>query len=233
MKNLKTLAAKYNYYTIDTIPEHIMNDPYFAAKIEYEKRKLQNNTVSDSLKTCKDMETGIFVKIREQFSNNTNDHELYYVEHSSILVYHQDASSLLQVLTYKGKQYLHPAFEVTLNFNVSYDQQRDFMIKLNKPNYVGLWTDRKVTDWVQYCNGYCNALQACADSLSSQRSANELKIKGTIESLPGAKVHTTGNYTSIDTRLFRIDFTLEDNGAYLQTKVQYRGTLEDIIQMQL
>lgn len=236
LDQMKELAAKYNYFMINEIPENVLVDKYFAENFQYEKNRFNNVNIPEGLLKCENIIFGVFAEVRQQLKSITKEHELFHIDNFKILIYSEKANCLLQLLkNNKDKYYLHPIYEVLnkLQINTSYEQRKPFINEIFEPNYIGVFTEKKINDWVEYCNQYINALQLCEDKIHSEKNANELIIQNTIDSLPYAKVSKYHNTTDIETKLFRMRFNLLNNGAYLINQIEFKGSLNDIISLQL
>lgn len=236
LDQMKELAAKYNYFMINEIPENVLADKYFAEHFQYQKDRFSNVNIPEGLLKCENIIFGVFGEVRQQFKSITKEHELFHIDNFRILIYSEKANCLLQLLkNNKDKYYLHPIYEVLnkLQHKTSYEQRKPFVNEIIEPNYIGVFTEKKINDWIEYCNQYINALQLCEDKIHSKKSTNELTIQSTIDSLPYAKVSKYHNTTDIETKLFRIRFELLDNGAFLNKKIEFKGSLNDIISLQL
>jgi len=237
MKTVKEIAAQYNYFTIDSIPKNILSDPYFAENFKYKEDMYAKVQIPEGLKNIKGIQVEVFAKVREQFVNFTDPqkHELYYIDNFYVCIYSEKSNCLLQLMNSNGKYYLYPVYEIVnkLQHNTTYQQRKPFTDELHEPNKIGVFTDNKVAAWITYCNDYVVAITAAKNFVNDGKLVNETKISDTILSLPDAKVQKFNEYIIIETKLFRIEFRLLDNGTYLSQKIQYKGGLNDIINLQL
>lgn len=228
------LAAKYNYFQLSNIPAHILCDKWFSERFEGYKAIFNSAKIPDGLAVLKNVEVGIFAEILEE-KNNKGEHELYYCDNIYTLVFSPDCEVPLMLMSYKGKYYLHPiySFDRVIQGVTTYEQRKPYLYKIAEPNRIGVFTERKIADWVAYCKAYIAACRQCTADLQSKEQENKKYIQSVIASLPGAKVATHKNWTTIETKLFRIEFEILNGGDYLSKKVEYKGTIADIIRLQM
>jgi len=242
-KNFIATAANYNYFTLDAIPQNVLSDKWFIDDLQFKESQAQKIQIPETLLNCKNIEVGIFAKVRQQFKNNFKDeikeHDLFYIDNFYILVFDSKTNFICQLMTVEcgpKKQFsLYPLHEVMnlLQKNSSYEQTKTFLEPIKKPNYIGVFTEKKVQSWLTYCAELIQATEDCKLSIENKGNENKLKIENTIKALPGCKVERYNNYTILTTKLFSIDFELQNNGAYLRQKIEFRGNLKDIINLEL
>lgn len=225
------LAESYNYFTFDNIPQKVLSDKWFSERIDWKREQFDKMQIPEGLAKIQGIKVCIFAKISEQFTNVEKEHELYYIDNFYICIYSEKSNSLLQLMCNKDKYYLHPIYDIVnrLQMNTEYRQCEPFIKAIPEPNLIGVFTEKKVNDWIIYCNEYVAALVACSDFVNDKKATNEAKVQATIEALKGCKVKKYNNTTYIETGLFNIVFELLDSGTYLSQKITYNGGLDGII----
>ena len=234
MKTLE-LAAKHGYYTIDSIPEHIKNDDYFKSNKGWNNPEFYEKPIPEGLMSLKNVQCGVFVKIKEEF-NNDGTHSLYFVDYPYMILIFSDKIEIpLMLREKKGKYYLFPIYEEVnkLQLNTSYEQRKEFLQDVKEPNYIGVFTEKKVEAWVDYCVNYIDACKKASASVESRKAENLAYIEHVINSVECKGVHRYHDYTVIETNYFTIEFELQDNGVYLRKKVVFKGGVETIIDKKL
>ena len=235
--NFAKKASEYNYYTLENIPVNVLADEWFAKSYDFKKELFAKNSIPEGLESIPDIEVYAFAKVNEQFKNNFKDeakeHELYYIDHFYTLIYSEKLNLLCQLMNRNGKYYLFPLYDVVnkLHHKTSYEQRKPFLSQIKEPNMIGVFTAKKINDWLNYCIDYVAKCEECLNSVTNKSSENQKIIDETIKSLGGCNVHKYNNSTEIQTPLFRITFELLDNGAYLRKKIEYTGTIGDIIKI--
>jgi len=235
MKTIKEIAKLYNYYQIDEIPENILADTYFSSRYQGYRREAESIVIPGGLMSVPGISVGIFAEIGEQKTNVKEEHELFYIENFYICVLADNSENLLQLM-YRDKKYsLLPVYPVInkLQRNTSYEQRKPFLSVIKEPCNIGVFSTKKVLDWVQYCDEYVSACEVCNSACNDKKEANLAKIEATVKGCNGCKVERWQNRTTIITNLFRIEFELQDNGTYLSQKVEFKGTLGDIMELGL
>ncbi len=234
MKKLETLAAKYGYYNLGSLPEHVKNDKYFKDRPEWATEAFYDRPIPEGLKALKTVQVGAFARVREQF-NNDGSHDLYYVDGFETLVLSEKTDMLLALRYYKGKYSLHPINRIliTAQEGATYNQIRPYTDGLGEPNRIGVFTDRKINDWIDYCIAYVDACKKAAEALREKKQANLATVEDFIKSTSVKNVQRNGKYTTVETNFFTVDFEMEDGGEYLRTKIRFEGDLETIINNRL
>ena len=231
-KNLEK-AAKIGYYQFENLPEHVKNNPYFKENY-LNPEKWEKWVAPDFFNTSK-YEIGMFAKVRTQYKNFSDEIELYYIDYFVILLFDDSLDfPLIMKNDWRTKKYhFHPVYELInkLTLKISYEQQKPFLAEIKKPNKIGVFSDKKLADWVEYCREYVFALEKCNDTITGKKTENQKYIDSVVNSMLGAKIDTHKNYTTIENKLFRIEFALLENGAYLQKKIEFKGAIEDIIKL--
>lgn len=231
-KNLEK-AAKFGYYQFENLPEHVKRDSWFNERYS-NPEKWEKWVAPDFFNTSK-YEVGIFAKVRTQYKNFSDEIELYYIDYFVILLFDDSIDfPLIMRNDWRTKKYhFYPVYELInkLTLKISHEQQKPFLSEIKEPNKIGVFSDKKIADWVEYCRGYVLALEKCNNTITNKKTENQKYIDSVVDSMPGAKIEKHNNYTIIGNGLFRIEFALLENGAYLQKKIEFKGTIEDIVKL--
>jgi len=226
-------AAKFGYYQFENLPEHVLRDSWFNERYS-NPDKWEKWAAPDFFNTSR-YEIGMFAKVRTQYKNFSDEIELYYIEKFNVLLFDDSLDfPLIMKDDWRTKKYIfYPVYELVdkLRLKISYDQQKPFLDEIKKPNNIGVFSDKKIAAWVEYCRSYVSALEKCNDTITNKKIENQKYIDSVVDSMPGAKIGKHNNYTIIENRLFRIEFALLENGAYLQKKIEFKGTIEDIVKL--
>ena len=234
MKTLQ-LAAKHGYYTLDSIPEHIKNDPYFKSNKEWNNPEFYVKPFPEGLTSLKNVQCGVFVRIKEEF-NPDGTHSLYFVDDPSLILVFSDKTEIpLMLRKIKGKYYLFPVYKELnrLQHNTNYEQRKEFLKDLKEPNYIGVFTEKKVEAWVDYCLSYIDACKKASAFVESKKAENLAYIDHVINSVDCKSVQRYSNSTTIETNYFTIELELQDNGFSLRKNVVFNGGIETIIDKKL
>lgn len=225
-------AAKSGYYQLSNLPEHIKSDKWFSEKYLNSEMWEQNIPAIFEDST---FDVGVFAEVRSQKKNFSDEIELYFVDHFKVLLFADelDYPLMVQRENRTNKYYLYPINNVVnkLQRSTNYDQRKPYLDAIKEPCKIGVYSDKKVIAWINYCAEYINALQACNDAISGRKKEHESCIKSVIDSLPTANVQQHQNTTYITTKYFEIKFEIRDNGNYLHKQVHFIGKIEDIIKI--
>lgn len=224
---LKEICKAKNLYTLSDIPNRWRQSRYFE--------RIENDTddTPQFLKDLKCYEVGKFYECKIQDKGTEN--ELYYIEHSRILV-KKEGSNVVMRLAYDSrdkKYHFHVSWEQLNQFNNMSSYKRQEAIKsIKEPNYIGVFSEKKVDDWAKYCEDYMNAMLSFNNDLDTKNKAIENEIQTFIDKVQCTNVQKRDNLTWVNTPLFEIKFEHSKGSGYLTTKVTFKGQLSDIIKLQ-
>lgn len=163
-----------------------------------------------------------------QYVNDTSDVNYYYIETSHILIKSNFSENICVLQNNKGKFNLSLTYAFCNKYNSADSYTRQAALKsLVKPNLIGVFTDRKLVDWFNYCDDYAYILSDCLD-VNDKTSESKQTVADFILSMNGkAKVITCGSTTYVDTCLFSVVFSISSNG-WLNTKIDTKVDLKDV-----
>ena len=225
---LKDEAKKFNLYQLQDIPDIYKTDSHYEHRIQCNKKEIPSE-----LTYMECISVGLFYECKQDtnYKNETN----YYIEHSYILCIGENTPLLmLQGNDYrnKGKYYFNPYYGIMHKYqNINYEIRNESIKELKEPNRIGVFTDKKVIEWLKYSIQYISTLEKVYENVNNENKRIEDEIKNTIESLKGCNVSTYQNITDIDTPLFRIRFKHFKDQKYLNTTIEYKGNLQDVIKL--
>lgn len=151
----------------------------------------------------------------------------YYIEHVYWLRV-TEKGTVCMFRHNKGKFYFHPFY--AYDRLVSYEQKRAFNFSVKEPNYIGVFTDKKVNDWLNYCDAYVAELNRVKAEVEGKQNSAKDKIEHFIKSVKGAEVSRYKNRVNVETSKFRVEFTVHENG-YLSENIEYRGNSTNLINL--
>lgn len=228
-------AAKWGYYQFHNLPADALNDKWFKEK-HINSNSFIAPELPDYFNKCK-YEIGFFVEVRAQKNAFTGDIELWYIDSKAFLLFDDslDFPVMLRKDSRTNKYSFYPVYPLVnrLQVNSNYRLREKFVKEVKEPHMIGVFTDKKVLDWINYCNEYITALENASDSIEKKKAENLAKIESVIESLPGCKVTRGNGRTWVETKLFEITFELQESGTYLKQDIKFRGNLSDIVKNQL
>ena len=228
-------AAKFGYYQFHNLPADALNDQWFKDK-HMNSNSFVAPELPDYFNKCK-YEIGYFAEVRAQRNAFTGDVELWHIDNKSFLLFDDflDFPVMLRKDYRTNKYSFYPIYPLVnrLQANSNYRLREKFVKEVKEPNLIGVFTDKKVSGWINYCKEYITALESGSNSIEQKKAENLAKIESVIESLPGCKVTRGNSRTWIETKLFEITFELEESGTYLKQDIKFMGKLDDIIKNQL
>lgn len=213
MEKVKEILKGYNLYTLEDIPET-------------HKKSMKLRDVTEEQKKY-----GFFAVYECLEDKDYKGEKYYYVEHSYIVRVVDDL--IIMLLNYKDKFYLHPFFGNLHKYqNISIYERKRKLKNLKEPNKIGVFTEKKVNDWIQYCKDYIRLMEELYDEFEDINNEIEGKIQQFIESLKDKEVTTWGDSlmqtTQVKTSLFYVTFVHYRDQKYLDTRINFRGSIDDI-----
>jgi hypothetical protein len=235
MQTLKQLAAQDNLFLITEIPAMYFENEYFKNNFEHYKTKKVSyiETLPDFLTKNPKIEIGLFYEVRTQLVNNSNELDLYYIENCYWCVKHVDFdfyTFLVCNYNTKGKFYFQLPYSFYNKFyKISNHLRKECTKGIVEPNLIGVFNDKKVIDWFNYCLLEKNAYINLEKQVNAKNNTLQSEIDTFISSLNGkCKVTIHGNRTYVDTSIFSVIFELFAAENYLSKKIEFKGNFETI-----
>ena len=217
--NFITAAALKGYYTIDNLPTEVNTNQWFKDRFEWYKTQWERFVLPESLNFDN---VGKFMKVDKEG-------DLYHMERIVILAF--DGDNLRSVFSYKGKYVMYPLSEDIYTYTKNIDN-RD-RPNLKEPNGIGVFTAKKINDWLNYCSLYVAALKELSEKNQSKETKNRQIIEQFISDIkkadPKVKVWNWSNEFRVETKNFDVTFKLLDKGTFLSKEIRFKGELSDII----
>jgi len=226
MTTLAQIAAGFSLYQVADIPSRYINDNYDH------RINCGNLKVPEFMTSLKGYEVGVFYECKQD-----TDYKgviTYYIEHSYLLVKRNDNDTVLMLKADRhNKYYFYPYYSLMHKYNgISYDIKKTALKGLKEPNYIGVFTEKKVNDWFNYCIEYLAILDNTLNDVADKNNEIQNKIDAFIQSVPGCHVSKYQNTTDIETPLFRVRFDHFKDQRYLSTKIDFKGNLSDITRLE-
>jgi hypothetical protein len=229
-KTLKQLATQFSMYQLDNIPAHVLNDSWFADRLDWYKERFEKKV--NPLINIQGIESGVFLEVKQQKKNYSDEHDLYFVDQEYILVKLDNSDTILLLMCNRNKYHFYPLYSVVnlLTWKMTSIQINEATKVLKSPNEIGVFTLNKIKQWFEYCNQYVILLQDKKKEIEGKLNDNQTIIDNFIASIKTEKkISTYQNRTYIDTKYFNVIFELLDNGSYLSKKIEYKGSLNDTL----
>ena len=222
MEDFKNLAAKKGYYTLDNLPDEIIKNEWFSERFEGYVKNWNEYKIPASL--VKFDYVGKFFEI-------ANDGERCYVEGIVLLAF--DGNNIRSLRGYKGMYRMYLLQQDTWPYQRNLDT-RD-LPQLDKPNLIGVFTKNKLKDWFTWCNTYANELvKSSINRKNKEYECRDIiaKFIADIKNIdPAMKSREWQDSFFIETNNFDVTLKLSDNNTHLDSKITYRGGLEDLVKL--
>lgn len=232
---LQEIASKFNLFTYEGMTQEYKD--IFDNKLnDYSKKP--RFTIPEFFNNNPSFEIGIYYQCKVEDART--DKEYKYIEHNYILVKYIN-SELIFILSdiwnKQGKFSLYPYYEYFNKFNsISNSLKNAVREKENEPNYIGVFSDKKVIQWVTYQERQINALNALLIEVNNKNIENENFVNDFIKKL-GDKAtvskweNRTQKHYNIHTALFDVYFTIHLDINYLEKKISFKGDINEIIKI--
>lgn len=201
--------------------------------------------IPEFLLSCNLIEIDVFWQCLIQ--DKGTDREIKYINNSYTLLKSLKNEILLILV---GNTYQHPNkywFALEYRFrnvlcnlqksphwvSISNEQVRSATKDLKEPNMIGVFTDKKVQHWLDYCEECYEKIKSAVSEIKERNELHKKTIRDTIDSLTEKRVSGWHNGTryNIKSGLFEIEFELIIQEAYLSKKVRFNGTVEDAVKL--
>lgn len=230
MKNIHEIAKDFNLFTESNLPKDYQD--YWNTNMN-DYRKAKGIVIPEFILNSPNYESGLF--FRCDIQDKGTEKEYKYIEHSYILVKHKDSNLLLMLQRNRqDKYYLYPYYGLLHKYHsISSYEIAAVRNSLTEPMYIGVFSEKKLFAWVEYCINYVNASEAKYNEITSKTNDKEKEVKDFIASLNGnCEVMEYKETWYIKTKLFDITFNLDKQSGYLSKKITFNGTLEDITKIE-
>lgn len=230
----KNTAKNFNLYTSEDLPKiytqpQILNGSTFDYSKNINDAKLD---LPDAL--LNNFKPVLLFEAREQKKNNSEDVELYYIEHSYTSFFTPNGNIVILRYDSRNKKYYfmphYVYFRGVQNVEFSIRERAKNEIGIKEPNYIGKFTDKKVNEWFKYCDDTIKLNEKIVSNNKDKNKEIESKIYD-FALKSGGKVSKYANTTEIEIKNFRVRFDHNKGSQFLSTKIDFNGTLEDVLKL--
>jgi hypothetical protein len=231
-KNIHDIAKEFNLYTYENMSEEYK---YIYENELNSYRKEVNIPIPSFFINNNSFEIGVFFECKI-FEGMEKEHK--YIDHQYTLIKYKNSDILFrlhEVARKKDKYELSLYFDYYNKYHsISYDNKTKAIKTIQEPNYIGVFTEQKILNWIEYNLKYIEVMENLLNELNAKNIENEREVLEYIDSLEGkGKVsrRTIQNEIqySISTDLFDINFTLHLGSSYLSQNFRFKGNTNDIV----
>lgn len=230
---LKTDKSKFtegthNLYTAENLPE--------THKEFYERQK-KNGLSSGDMKIPEFLEDHALVLYQAKEDKNYKDETVYSLEtHPIVAVISENGTICRLRKEWKSSRYRFFVYhEQTKAARVLDARKKTRIIEehIQEPNRIGVWSEKKLNDWIDYCDKYRELINSIGAKYSNIHETHLKTVQAFIDSLPDCTVRKQNGFkTFVDTDLFDIAFTHDKGVDYLRKEIKFKGTIEDITKIE-
>jgi hypothetical protein len=237
MKNygqLTEAAAAKGLYTRSNIPpQYRAKQTSRGSEFDFYTYVLQDeNKVPDEV--LNKFTSDFFYRCYEQEENFSDKIELYVIERGADHIFLSPKGHLCRLLCNKNKYAFHPHYAYLRKWSdISHHLKKEAIKEagLSEPNRIGVFTEKKVLQWLQYCDTYIEVMEALCKKADSRNDEIEAEIKTFIQR-SGGNVSTYHNITDVTVKgLFEVRFEHNKESQYLSTKIEFRGAASDLLNL--
>lgn len=231
LSELKAWAAENKMYVAEDIPADCMNG-HTERTIKREMPKIPDFFVGN-----KNYIVAVFW-FAYDYSSLDGTHERGIEDHCRIIVLDvrseivatmsvPDRFGIKNTYTFHIPQ---PAYKIIRSLSCSVIDKA--IEGINMPNKIGVFSEKKVQDWLKYVRDYHVAIGKAYADVCLKNAQNKLKIGEFIAQVGQCEAIEYGNSTTIDTKHFRVVFRWNTQDGTMFSSIEYRGTIEDIISLE-
>ena len=232
MKTNNEKAQVYGYYTANNVPRDVMANEYFAQKWEDTKRRCNAMALPVGLNPER---AGVYFKLGKE--TETSGNVFLFADCVVILVFSDKTDVPMILREYKGKYSLFPVWEWMLRERNSIPSGalRACSADLIEPNRIGVFTERKVNEWIDYCLAVMEREMTCINETLMKVEANKKYMRECVADFEKLGARIWGNVKNgevwINLTGFSIHLELCEYGTFLSKKVDFLGNVEDVLKM--
>jgi|688.fasta_scaffold35684_24 hypothetical protein len=233
MENLQTIAKNFGLFTVENMPIEY-KDIYNNYTNEYQKK--QPFEIPSYFNNNNLFEIGHFFECKTEKSSISDNYN--YIDNSYILIKYKESQTIFilrKSWNKKDKFDLMAYYDYYNQYNKLSNTLRNKAYNENKePNAIGVFTDKKVIDWVKYIDNVLQCLKNTMLSNNKGLKESENIVTDFINNLEDkCKVNfwenTQTKHWNIETNIFTIHFTLHTENAYLDKKINFKGDINTIL----
>jgi hypothetical protein len=239
-KTLQNIAREKNLFTADQIPTHYLQPQKIRGSLF---------NYSEYVNSVKDVEFleyipkdilssftyGVFFHCYEQKKNFSDEIELYVIDRNVSILFLTPEGNAARISSHKNKFSFNLAYFYFREFDsVSYHLRQKALNDsgIKEPNSIGVFSVKKISNWLNYCDAYHNTMRDLLDSSNDKNKEIESKIENFIKQAPGCNVSKWDNKTSVRVKdLFEVVFEHNKTTCHLYTKISFLGNESDILRI--
>jgi len=111
---------------------------------------------------------------------------------------------------------------------IEYSLKNEALKDLNRPNGIGVFSQKKINDWIEYLKAKISILDNLLISHKEENNKIQSQIDEFIKSIPNAKVSSYHNRTHIYGKYFDVTFEHDKASNHLSKKIEYKGGLSNV-----
>jgi hypothetical protein len=169
-------------------------------------------------------EIDIFFQVKE-YKKETGE-IAYSIEHPYLLMLTNNGN-LVMIKEAKNKYRIFPFYSIYKKYH-----RLNAVISSPEPNQIGKFTDKKINEWLGYCDSLIQQFSdkaAQQDKEAEEKSQEILKIVNKY-SMKGAKITSQYNGYTIEYEIFRIDIIQNFNQVTENIKIK-NGNAEKLYEL--
>ena len=229
-KILEAEGLKMGLYSKDTLPKEYTSRQMIKGSVfDYSYKVVEIGIINEVLR---EFEPVTMFSAYEQKNNFSNEVELFVVEHS-YLCFLTPKGRIAKLGMYDGKHHFFPAYwYYGLMRNVDTYKRREYAQEVKGPNKIGVFTRKKVHDWLEYCDKEVDRIEKVCEAAEAKNAEIRQRIAQIIHNAgKDARVTKGDNWLRIDLGKFRIMLTHNISAQHLSIETEFLGNHNDAFEL--
>lgn len=217
-RTIDALAAKYHLYAEQNIPET--------------HRGLYLRKPEEPIRTFAGVESDLFFECRTEGDGTP------YCKSAYVLYLPEGGDTLLTTeraaWNKPGMIRFIPLYhELRQYHNITNSLQKEAIQRVEQPNYMGVFTAKKVADHIEYCRKVMEALRELRNTIDRKNRENSMYVDDYIRKMKkvGAKISEYHDRRIVQTELFEVVFTLDYERGQMTVKSMFRGDEKSVLRI--
>lgn len=227
MSNLNEVMKGFGYHNINDIPERLKTE--FENRFSgstYRDKDLENKKAL--LIPLKNFDAGVYVFERNQYKYNSNEVEYTYLEDwLTVAVMGKNYPCVMGSV--KEKSFFYILNDINRTCSLKYDTLKTY-IKLSEPNRIGVFTDKKIQEWLNYCDEYQQAREVLRNEAATTLKANYSEVEKIAELL-GTKLQKHETTIYLSNKDWYIKATTNKENGHIYWDIDFRGGVTGLIKL--
>lgn len=237
LKKFNQHCKDFNLFTLENLPEILFETQCIRDdfKVNYTD-KINSAKIETPSEILNDFGPVLLFEVREQINHFTKQTELIYIDHIYTAFCTPAGNiAILRKPSYKGDKYefmLHYSHYRQVQNIAHYKRERaQKEANHTDPQKIGVFTHKKVLNWLEHCDKEEILNAKIVEQANDKNKEIEAQIKD-FATRSGGTVTAWHDNTQVKCKYFTVIFEHNRRDQYLSTKIEYTGSLNQIIKLE-